>query len=277
MFRAWMDLFGENASPRDAYDLLTPGSRARLRQKWSIGSKDQFAAWFESLRSSETPPFHYRFSRIDIQDIALSDTRATVTATFLLRDRDRTSDEIGSFYLLKQGDSWRVPFAESGDWISSWWERGASIQSNTADENSVSYRSELLGIRIRYPRTWDIAPEKRFSFPNLPQPLSGVELTCTPEEDVRPAILIRIAAESVPEHAPAAAGDSLSSGGAAAHLIGQVDSAPEQLWGKLFRVSVPGRAGTLLLYAAAYRDPALYARYETVIQSIIHSIATLHD
>lgn len=94
---------------------------------------------------------------------------------------------------------------------------------------------------------------------------------------MQPAILIRIVAESASEHAVPASGDSLSPGGATAHLIGQADSAPEQLWGKLYRVTVPGRAGALLLYAASFREPAIYARYESVIQSIIHSITTLHD
>ncbi len=191
-FSEWISVFSTHDKIENGFNLITSYSKKVLAQKYSVHTADQFSGWFTTLSISENAPFNFYISRIDIQDIFITDSLATITAAYQLRERDKTSDEIGSFFLRKKNKIWFVPFAESSDWITSWWERGMSVKALKVEDGFTSYRSNVLGVQISYPQAWDIAYPKLFYMPHLSHAINGIELSYTPENESQPQIYFRM-------------------------------------------------------------------------------------
>lgn len=277
VFLSWMQAFSDNPKVKESFVHLTPHSTTVLARKYSITNADQFAQWFQSMRSSDTPPASFTISRIDLYDVYTTETIATITAAFRLRIGDNTTDEIGTFFLRKVHGEWRVPFAESTDLQSGWWERQMSMESGSVAEGLTTYRSEELGMQLQYPQTWDLAPPAPLAIPKISQMLRGVELSFTSENESTPNVFIRIARVSMEALSHAIAHDTTALGGFILRSTEYLDAPSEHASGKLFVLEDPDAQKYFVIFAGVRMDSEPYKSYHLVIERIVHSIKKIHS
>ena len=239
VFRTWVQLFHRPRDAKSAYPLMTAESRRRLSAR-GVRDADHFASWVEEQDAKSRSPFNYEFSRFDILDIDVRDSsRALITATFIVHVRQSTFESVSSFILERERGAWRVPFAESGNFESSWWQKEKNFLSRMRIEGMTEFTSDSLGVTFSYPRSWDLSAGMELSFADRP-PQRGIELRYLDPSTMSTAALIRIAS------LPPAAGDSLTAADSTAGNTLQVlESGPVRL-----DDSVPIRARQTVL-----RDP----------------------
>lgn len=273
IFLEWISIFASDSKISRGYDLLTEFSKKILAEKYSVHSSNQFVGWFLTLRASETPPFHYSITRIDIVDIFATDSLATITATFQVRQGDKTMDEVGTFFLRKNKNEWRIPFAESPDWTLGWWEREMSIESVQLQEGFISYRSETLGIQFIYPQTWDIIYPKDIFIPSVNQSAIGIELSYTSENEIQPHIFVRFAALS-----PQATGvhhqqsDSTSMSGFVLRSSEPLEQSEDHAMGRAYTLEDPTTQRTVYVLISAPSAAHDLHAYQSVVDRILSSI-----
>ncbi|MBN1446432.1 MAG: hypothetical protein JXA28_00775 [Bacteroidetes bacterium] len=210
VFRAWVQLFQRPRNATVAFPLITATGKKRLA---SIGVTDPatFAGWIDRKEAEQLAPFIYEFSRFDIMDIDVRDSmRAIITATFLVHVQQRTFESVSSFILKRERGSWRVPFAESGDFESSWWQKEKNFLTRMVQEGMTDFTSDSLGITLSYPRTWDVNSGVILSFPHHPVQ-RGIELRYVDPSTLSTAALIRVAPLPVIGSDTTATADTLGS------------------------------------------------------------------
>ncbi len=121
-FKEWMSVFTPSATRGPAFSLLSAKS-VRTLKSYGVKSTAGFQRWFDKKADAGKHPFAYNFSRLDIIDIDVTDSnRAVITATFLVQSHDSQLESVGSFFLVRENGSWKVPFAESGEYERLWWQ-----------------------------------------------------------------------------------------------------------------------------------------------------------
>lgn len=192
VFRTWVQLFHRPRAAKEAYPLMTAESRRSLAAR-GVRDAEGFADWVEAREQENISPFTYEFSRFDILDIDVRDTsRALVTANFIVHVRQSTFESVSSFILEREGGAWRVPFVESGNFESSWWQKDANFLSRMRMEGMTEFSSDSLGVRFSYPRTWDLSTEAQLAFPDHGS-RRGIELRYLDPSTLSTAAFIRIA------------------------------------------------------------------------------------
>ena len=193
VFRTWVQLFHRPRDAKGAYPLMTAESRRRLAAR-GVEDAAAFSAWAEEQETKSLPPFTYEFSRFDILDIDVRDTsRAVITATFLVHVRQSTFESVSSFILERERGAWRVPFAESGNFETSWWQKEKNFLSRMRIEGMTEFTSDSLGVTFSYPRSWDLSAGMQLAFADRP-PQRGIELRYLDPSTMSTAAFIRIAA-----------------------------------------------------------------------------------
>ncbi|GEM_PF-1270767 len=239
VFRTWVQLFHRPRDAKNAYPLLTAESRRRLAAR-GIRNAEDFAGWVETREQKNIAPFTYEFSRFDILDIDVRDTsRALITATFIVHVRQSTFESVSSFILERERGAWRVPFAESGNFESSWWQKEKNFLSRMRIEGMTEFTADSLGVTVFYPRTWDLSTGSRLTFPEH-APLQGIELRYIDPSTLSASALIRIAP------LPPAATDSITAADSTARTPLEVLQSEEVS----FEDTIPMRARQTIL-----RDP----------------------
>lgn len=191
VFRTWVEMFQRPRNAEAAFPLMTTASRKRLAAR-GIKSASAFADWVHQQDQRGIPPFTYEFSRFDILDIDVRDSvRAIVTATFLVHVHQNTFESVSSFILQREKGSWRVPFAESANFESSWWQKEKNFLSRMASEGLSNYTSDTLGITFSYPQAWDVNSGVSLELPGHPAE-NGIELRYIDPSTLATAALIRI-------------------------------------------------------------------------------------
>ena len=192
LFTQWLKVFSGETSLSTAYDMLTGESRRRLRES-AVPGRKEFETWFQNQRHNAAPPFYYRFSRIDILDTDIRDTTSCIiTATMLVDVQSQQIESLGSFTLVRERGAWRIPFAESGDWIRSWWQQERRFSSQLKDDGYAGYSSTALGLTLMYPISWDVSESGSFRVPNEPLAQRGVEFSYVDPSTQQKEALIRI-------------------------------------------------------------------------------------
>lgn len=192
-FLAWTQAFAPERDAAAAYPLLSRRSRDILRQR-GIGDAGAFARWFAERAEARVTPFSYTFSRFDVLDIELQDsTRAVVTATFLVHIHQSTFESVGSFILRRDRGRWVIPFAESGNFESSWWEKEKQFALRLNEEGLSRISSDSLSLSFRYPVAWDVVSSTAATMPQHASPLPGVELQYIDPASLSPVAFARVA------------------------------------------------------------------------------------
>jgi hypothetical protein len=207
-FREWTKLFDAQRSFQPAFGLLSRASRSRLRQE-GVNDAAAFERWFMERANAGMPPFSYTFSRFDIIDIEMRDsTEALLTGTFIVQVHSTTFESVGTFRLRRQGGRWVVPFTESGDYESSWWQKERQFTTRVREEGSSTYTAQKLGLSVRYPITWDVATRSSLGIPGYGGTGGGIELTYIDPTTLLPQAIMRIAAlpTAVPDSVLTASG-----------------------------------------------------------------------
>ncbi len=198
-FLRWSEAFGPEHDADGVYSLLSTASRRRLRDQ-GIGSAEAFASWFEQQSDEGKAPFVYTFSRFDILDIDLQDSiRALITATFLVHLPDRVFETVGTFILKRERNGWVIPFAESGNFESSWWQKDKQFTMRLSEEGLSRITSDSLSLSVKFPVTWDILSSRRTALPNHPGTLPGIALQYVdPAAATTPVAFVRVAVLPTP-------------------------------------------------------------------------------
>lgn len=191
-FREWVQIFDPDRRFEAAYTRLSKTSRSKLKQE-GVSNPASFEKWFAERSNADLAPFNYTFSRFDILDIEILDsTMALLTGTFLVDVRGSTFESVGTFRLRRQGGRWVVPFMESGDFESSWWQKERQFSSRVREEGSSTYTAQAIGLSLRYPITWDIGGRSTVLVPSYGSSLPGFELTYVDPSSLLPQALLRI-------------------------------------------------------------------------------------
>lgn len=188
--RQWLKAMSGETPLTDAYAMLTAASRQRLKAA-GVGNARQFAAWYEQNRQEGQAPFYVRFSRVDIIDTDIGDTaRAVLTASLLVDIHTQTFQSVSSFILLRERGSWKLPFAESDDYVRSWWQQERPLTARIADDGLVAFSSRALRLSLRYPASWDVAESKAMPVPGEAALYPGIEISYTdPSTGTREAVV----------------------------------------------------------------------------------------
>lgn len=273
-FLAWTRAFAPERQLSGTFALLSDRSRRVLRER-GIGDAAAFARWFEERAMERATPFSYTLSRFDVLDIELQDsTRAVVTATFLVHIHQGSFESVGSFILKREKGRWVVPFAESGNFESSWWEKEKQFAQRLSEEGLSRVSSEALGLSFRYPVAWDVVSSSTASIPDQPSLLPGVELQYLDPTTLSPVAFARVAA--LPGPLP----DSL--------LVRADTTAPAPLRtlstrrisadrgrpvdGEIRTIADPARNRYLLLYTAVDAAQGTYDRFSETFNAIRTSL-----
>ncbi len=277
-FRSWVQLFQRPRVVDTAYDMLSSASVKRLK-KLGIRDARDFSAWIEREAAKHRTPFFYEFSRFDILDIDVRDTtRAIITATFLVHIRQSSFESVSSFTLLREQGRWKIPFAESGNFENSWWQKEENFATRLREEGLHNYRSDSLSVSFRYPQAWDVNEAPLLGFAgsgNWP----GIELEYVDPSTLHATAVIRIAV------LPAAARDTVGSTKAAAaadssaemrlRLIDRSEvhiPVPLTMHGTLSRLQDPSSGRIVLFLTAVDSTSADYKRFSDTFHIVRRSI-----
>jgi hypothetical protein len=272
VFRSWVKLFHRPREADAAYSLLSSASIRRLSRA-GVRSADDFGSWIASQEAGGRAPFIYEFSRFDILDIDVRDsTRAVITASFLVHRHQNTFESVSSFFLKRENGSWKVPFAESGNYESSWWQKEKNFLARLREEGMATFQSDSLGITFSYPMTWDIASAVPIDINALPA-LHGIELQYIDPASMQPAAIVRIA--TLPPVAPSSPDSSaLPDSSAMLSVLSTVPVATEHplpMQGTLQMLSA-SPDGSRIAFLALVADDAAFARFRQTFQTIRKSI-----
>ncbi|MCZ7555653.1 MAG: hypothetical protein M5R41_04530 [Bacteroidia bacterium] len=197
-FREWVRVFDAQRSFQSAFGLLSRVSRSRLREE-GVNDAAGFERWFVERANAGVPPFSYTFSRFDIIDIEMRDSsEALLTGTFIVQVHSTTFESVGTFRLRRQGGRWVVPFAESGDFEASWWQKERQFSTRVREEGTSTYTAQKLGLSVRYPITWDVSTRGTLGIPGHGSAGAGIELTYIDPTTLLPQAIMRIATLPVP-------------------------------------------------------------------------------
>lgn len=192
-FTRWSETFAPDHDASGAYGLLSASSRRTLRD-FGVSSPETFRNWFDQQSDAGRFPFSYTFSRFDVLDIELQDSsRALITATFLVHLHQSSFESVGTFTLRRERGSWVVPFAESGNFESSWWQKEKQFAMRMNDEGFFGIASDSLSLSLKYPVAWDVVSLRRATLPAQPLPLPGIAIQYIDPTSLTPVAFVRIA------------------------------------------------------------------------------------
>jgi hypothetical protein len=238
-----------------------------------IGDVSAFSAWIEAESAKNRTPFSYELSRFDILDIDVRDTtRAIVTATFLVHILQGTFESVSSFTLIREQGYWKVPFAESGNFETSWWQKEKNFTMRLQEEGLTEYHSDTLALSFSYPMTWDVNSSPRIDFPNVTN-TRGVEIQYVDPSTLRPAAVIRFASLPASDLDSTFAADDGNA--KAMHIISTEDisvSVPYLMEGTLTTLRDPRSGRRVLFLAVVDKAAADYALYAETFQIVRKSI-----
>ncbi|MCB2204359.1 hypothetical protein KQI65_06375 [bacterium] len=191
-FRDWVTLFQRPRETAGPFRDLSAVSRRRLAAR-GVKNAKEFADWMQREEDRGRAPFIYEFSRFDILDIDVRDSsKAVITASFLVHRHQNTFESVSSFFLVRENGTWRVPFAESGNFETSWWQKEKNFLSRLREEGMAHYVEDDIGLSFAYPMTWDINDHVSVGFPGEGTH-EGYELQYIDPTTLTPAAIVRIA------------------------------------------------------------------------------------
>lgn len=277
-FRSWVQLFQRPRVTDTAYSMLSDASVRRLR---ALGVRDSrgFVSWVNQQAQKNRTPFSYEFSRFDILDIDVRDTtRAIVTATFLVHIRQSSFESVSSFTLLREKGHWKIPFAESGNFESSWWQKEENFSTRIREEGLRFYRSDSLHLSFRFPQAWDVTEDILLSFAGSGD-WPGIELQYVDPSTLRPSAVIRLAVISASETdtlrgtANAALRDSSKSSSLRVLMREETRiSLPAEMHGSIARLLDPASGKVILFLTAVDTTAATYSNFSETFRSVRRSI-----
>ena len=267
---AWLKVFSGETPVGVAYDMLTQRSRQRLKDL-GVASKKDFETWFQTNRHDARPPFYYRFSRVDILDTDIRDTmRSIVTATMLVDVQSQKIESIGSFILVREHGSWKIPFAESGEWLRSWWEQERAFGSRLKDDGFTDHVSAPLSLEILYPVSWDVSESGAFKVPNEAQAQHGIELSYLNPSTLHKEAIIRIWTKP---HESAAITDSVQTGLVFIEKYEATITDATSTAGRIYVYDDPRNSRHVYLYAGVNTAETTFANYSSAITKILESLS----
>ncbi len=271
VFTKWMSALAPGADVSAGYALVSDRTRTALAGL-GVRSGAQFAGWFQRNRDLDTAPFRYRFSRVDVLDIDTRDTtRAVVTATFVVETQGARIESIGSFFLLRQRNAWRVPFGDGGNWERGWWQQEQGFGRRLKDEGMSALMSRVLQMQVLYPVTWDAVDAASFRVPGEASPRQGVELSYMNPASMQREASVRIwlGTERMAPDTTAAADSLVIAEPVSATLP---DAVP--LTGELWRVVVPRTGVVIHAFGGVQEAHSPYATFRSTIRLIIASLTS---
>lgn len=276
-FIRWSEAFGPEHDADGVYSLLSGSSRRILREK-GVGSGEAFASWFAQQSDAGTPPFAYTFSRFDILDIELQDSlRALITATFLVHLPDRNFETVGTFILKRERGAWVVPFAESGNFESSWWQKEKRFATRMSEEGLSRIMSDSLALSMKFPVTWDVLSTRKIALPTQSGILPGIAVqyvdpaaATTPVAFVRVAVLPALLPDSLRVHPDSAAHAPLR------YIRSEKVNSDNGLavQGELRWIADPANNRMLLFYSAVDVSQTDYESFSETFMAIRKSLLT---
>lgn len=272
VFRSWVKLFQRPREVDVPFTLLSAASIRRLSRA-GVRSADDFGNWIASQEAGGRAPFIYEFSRFDILDIDVRDSaRAVVTASFLVHRHQNTFESVSSFFLTRENGGWKVPFAESGNYESSWWQKEKNFLTRLRDEGMATFQSDSLGITFNYPMTWDIASGVPVEIKTLPAQ-RGIEMQYIDPASLQPAAIVRIAMLPPTTPSPPDSGITRDSSVALSVLsdVPVTTEHPYRMQGTLQMLSA-SPDGSRIAFLALVADDAAFARFRQTFQTIRKSI-----
>lgn len=273
-FLAWTRAFASERQAADAYTLLSSRSTRILRDR-GINGTDAFARWFEERANERVTPFSYTLTRFDVLDIDIQDsTKAVVTATFLVHVHQSSFESVGSFILKREKGRWVVPFAESGNFESSWWEKETQFAQRLSEEGLSRFASDALGLSFRYPVAWDVVSNSTASIPDQPSSLPGVELQYLDPTSLSPVAFARVAAlpGPLPDSLRASA-DSTSPAQLLTLSVRRVSvDRGKPVDGEVRIIADPARNRYLVLYTAVDAAQVAFDRFSETFNAIRSSL-----
>ncbi|MBE0645081.1 MAG: hypothetical protein IH600_13440 [Bacteroidetes bacterium] len=197
-FLRWVEAFAPEHDASGAYNLLSAASRRALRAS-GVTDGGSFGVWFDQQADAGKTPFSYTFTRFDVLDIELQDTmRVLVTATFLVHLHQSTFESVGTFILRRERGAWVIPFAESGNYESSWWQKEKQFAMRMSEEGLSRIASDTLSLFMKYPLAWDVVSLHRTTVPTQSSSLPGVALQYIDPTSLTPVAFVRVAALPMP-------------------------------------------------------------------------------
>jgi len=271
-FNAWMQDFGAQEKLTPLYTMLSASALSALRSE-GVTNAEMFASWFNGQQAIARHPFFYRFSRLNVLDVDLRDTnRAILTATFMVDMPTGGMESVGSFYLLREKNRWKVPFGAGADWIKSWWQQERVFTGKARNKDLAHTVSGLLEIEVEYPVTWDAADKRQFRVPGDNSVQTGLELAYRNPVTQESEVVVRIWA--VPLHLQDSA--TIEPG---SHREPTIESRtpaslsdPDHVIG--IHVVMKDEAGQRMLhvFGGVREAHAPYSSYQTVINAVVESI-----
>ncbi len=197
-FIQWTEVFAPEHDAASAYSLLSAASRRSL-QSYGVRDGATFRSWFDSQADAGKTPFSYTLSRFDVLDIELVDSSsALVTATFLVHHHQSTFESVGTFTLRRERGAWVVPFAESSNFESGWWQKEKQFAMRMSEEGLSRITSDSLSLSLKYPVAWDVVSVNHTALPTQPASLRGVALQYIDPTSLAPVAFVRLAALPLP-------------------------------------------------------------------------------
>jgi hypothetical protein len=269
-FTEWLKVFTGETPIANAYDMLTGASRRRLRDAGASNRKE-FEFWFRAQQHNALPPFYYQFSRIDILDTDIRDTtKCIITATMVVDVQSQKIESVSSFTLLRENGAWRIPFAESGDWIRSWWQQERRFTSQLKDDGYTDYSSASLGLTMLFPVSWDLTESGGFKVPNEPQAQRGIEIRYVNPTTQQTEALVRIWAK--PHDIPATPDSSQGT----LQFVEKYDAAVKDALpttGRSFVYDDKKNGRLVHIYAGVNPTETTFANYATVFTKMLESLS----
>jgi hypothetical protein len=274
-FEQWIALFQDNNNPNAAYPNLSWKSRQALKAQ-NVTDPTSFGTWFDNLKQSGRVPFIYTFSRLDILEIDLKDTnRAVLTATFVVEVKGESFESVGIFFLRREHDSWRIPFAERSDYIRGWWQKEQNFDVSVKEAGLSAFAAGALGVEFKYPVAWDVSETASFKMPYVAEGLRGLELTYVNPANMQTETVIRVAELPTSMIDPQLLMDtSITSLKPLRQESSGVASEP-LLEGKIYWLYNPDRERVLAIYAAVDTTVTSFTEYAQSIDELVRSIKIL--
>lgn len=274
-FERWTTLFQDAADPAGFYTMLTWKSRENLKAQ-GVVDPSTFAAWFDGQRTAGKEPFVYSFSRIDVLEIDLKDTtRAQMTVTFVVTVEGQQFESSGLFTLNRERGSWKVPFADRGDYIRGWWQKEDNFDVTVREAGISSYASDLLGVEFKYPVAWDINKRTPVKIPFVHEATEGVLLSYQNPSSQKLETIVRIA--ELPEwmvEQQLVADTSI-------HRLKPlreeltVSITEPNLMGKMFWLYNPARKRIIAIFGAVDTTVTRYDNYAESINDLVRSFSII--
>jgi hypothetical protein len=245
-----------------------------------VTSPETFRSWFDEQSDAGRTPFSYSFSRFDVLDIELRDSnQALITATFLVHLHQSSFESVGTFTLRREGGAWVVPFAESGNFESSWWQKEKQFAMRISEEGLSRIASDSLSLSMKYPIAWDVVSLQRANMPMQAGPLPGMALQYIDPTSLTPVAFVRIAQlpTSLPDSLRAHP-DSISHAALRflrSEQITNDNGVPVQ--GELRWIADPAHNRILLFYSGVDLSQVSYDSFSQTFAAIRKSIMTSNE